>query len=231
MAPTDEPAPRIDWRKTGLAVLIIAAELAVELVISALKLPALTLVMIFSAAAVLTMAAMMALYWDILHPAWRAFRTHLWRRLLLLFLLSWAIKIVVIILTVILALAVKMKVPATTTNIAPVVTNTKPLILAIIPALLAAPFYEELFFRHVLYYQWRARRGLGIIMMLVSSVVFGLFHWGNVQGIAILTIPFMLIGLTLAIIYRRQQNIWYNITTHFMYNFSTVLITLLALLR
>ncbi|ERL65306.1 CPBP family intramembrane glutamic endopeptidase [Schleiferilactobacillus shenzhenensis] len=230
MAPTDEPAPRIDWRKTGLAVLIIAAELAVELIITVLKLPALTQVIIFSIAAVLTMIAMMALYWDILQPAWRAFRTHLWRRLLLLLLLSLAIKIVVVIFTLVLVLSTHLK-TGTTANIAPLVTNTKPLIIAIVPALLAAPFYEELFFRHVLYYQWRARRGLGIVMMLVSSVIFGFFHWGNVQGVVILTIPFMLIGLTFAVIYRRQQNIWYNITTHFMYNFSTVLVALLALLR
>ncbi|GEK07191.1 CPBP family intramembrane glutamic endopeptidase [Schleiferilactobacillus harbinensis] len=229
--PINEPAPYVDWRKSGLALLILVAEIAIELLAQAFKINLLAQSIILSAAGLLTMVCMMYLYWDILRPAWTAFRTHLWRRLILLLLLSIGIKIVVAIIMLILALASPLKSsPTTTTNIAPIAMNTKALFFALTPFLLAAPFYEEIFYRHVLYYQWRARRGWGVIMLFISSVLFGLAHWSNVGGHALLTVPFMLLGLSFALIYRRQQNIWYNIITHFMYNASTVLLLAVGLL-
>ncbi len=92
---------------------------------------------------------------------------------------------------------------------------------------LMAPFSEEIVFRHVLFYQFKKYKILFYIMFVLSSVAFGLIHWNNFNGNVYLMIPYMCIGLVLALIYWLGRNIWFNIFTHFFFDFGQFLAALL----
>ncbi|HIU64208.1 MAG TPA: CPBP family intramembrane metalloprotease [Candidatus Avacidaminococcus intestinavium] len=83
---------------------------------------------------------------------------------------------------------------------------------------LMAPFSEEIVFRHVLFYQWRNRKGITILMFIVSSVAFGLVHWNNFNGNVVQMVPYMVVGAWFALIYYWSKNIWQNIFTHLFFN-------------
>lgn len=100
------------------------------------------------------------------------------------------------------------------------------LLLSFTPVL--APVTEEVVFRHVLFYKFRARISWRSIMCLVSSFLFGAVHLGNFGGNLWLTVPYMVIGLLYNLIYYFSKNIWTSITIHLFFNFAqSVLPTLL----
>lgn len=88
---------------------------------------------------------------------------------------------------------------------------------------LMAPFTEEIIFRHALFYQWRGRGILTWIMLIVSSVAFGLVHWNNFHGQLVQMIPYMCVGALFGLIYYFSRNIWQAIFTHFLFDIIQVI--------
>ena len=85
--------------------------------------------------------------------------------------------------------------------------------LAIVFAILVlAPLGEEIFFRGFFYTALRKRFGV-IIAVIVSGAVFAAMHL-DITGF----LPLFGVGIGLAIIYQKYQNIWYNIITHAVFN-------------
>jgi membrane protease YdiL (CAAX protease family) len=164
-------------------------------------------------------------YGAFLKQSWPAFRYHIGRHLALTFAWMIGLKIINAIVTAIVT-------AVSNTTAIPVVPPTPELlktafwlILSSAPGLLIAPFIEEIFFRHLLYYQWRGRK-IAPVMFWLSATVFGLWHWSNVAGQWPQLIPYAVIGIFLALIYRHKHNIWYNIMTHFFYNLVAVILLL-----
>jgi membrane protease YdiL (CAAX protease family) len=95
-------------------------------------------------------------------------------------------------------------------------------LIAILATVVVAPIAEELFFRGVAFNAWAREYGLraGIVL---SALVFGLIH-GSVAAF----VPIFVLGLALAIIYRRTGNLASNIALHATFNGISVLIALLV---
>lgn len=102
------------------------------------------------------------------------------------------------------------------------------LISSLIPTLV--PFVEEVVFRYELYYKHRNQKINNILLALLSSVAFGLVHLGNYSYNIIQTIPIMLIGLFLSIIYTLTKNIWTPIIAHMIYNGSMTIVPAIILI-
>ncbi|MHB8576688.1 MAG: CPBP family intramembrane glutamic endopeptidase [Dehalococcoidia bacterium] len=93
--------------------------------------------------------------------------------------------------------------------------------LAAVLTVVAAPLIEETFFRGFLFNG--LRRTLGFSgAATVSGVLFALAHTS--PG---LIIPFTVIGVIFAYVYRRTGTIWTNVSAHFLFNLVSVLFTLI----
>lgn len=102
---------------------------------------------------------------------------------------------------------------------------------------IGAGMYEEFVFRGLFMNFVRdaaggnTRKGL-IIGMLVSSLVFGLGHLGNLKdnpdvvGTIGQVIYAVGVGIYLAALYARTKNIWFNVVLHFFVDISALLKTL-----
>ncbi|MCH5462598.1 CPBP family intramembrane metalloprotease [Lactobacillus sp. LC28-10] len=97
--------------------------------------------------------------------------------------------------------------------------------LALVASLttLMAPFAEEIVFRHALFYQWRGRGAFTWLMLIVSSIAFGLVHWNNFHGEIVQMIPYMFVGALFGLIYYFSRNIWQVILTHFLFDIIQVI--------
>lgn len=94
-------------------------------------------------------------------------------------------------------------------------------------AVIAAPIAEEFFFRRILL-GWLDRRlpsPGSATAILLSSLAFGLAHWG--QGLA--WIPLMLFGGVLGELARRRGSLVPSILLHALFNGSSVVLLLLQL--
>lgn len=101
------------------------------------------------------------------------------------------------------------------------------LIAAATPIL--APLTEEVVFRHVLFYKFKNKLPLRVIMCLFSAFLFGAIHISNFGGELFLTVPYMVVGLVYNLIYYFSKNIWASITVHFMFNAVQSVIPVLIL--
>ncbi|MEP7060340.1 MAG: CPBP family intramembrane glutamic endopeptidase [Actinomycetota bacterium] len=92
-------------------------------------------------------------------------------------------------------------------------------VLAAFVSIAIAPAAEELFFRGILFRGVRDRRGF-VPAAAVSSVAFGLAHWGtgDWRGSLILVLSMMVTGLGLAFLYEHRKNLVTNIAAHAMFN-------------
>ncbi|MFC6255081.1 CPBP family intramembrane glutamic endopeptidase [Secundilactobacillus hailunensis] len=88
---------------------------------------------------------------------------------------------------------------------------------------LMAPFTEEIVFRHALFYQWRGRGAVTWLMLIISSVAFGLAHWNNFHGQLVQMIPYMCVGALFGLIYYFSRNIWQAVLTHFLFDMIQVI--------
>ena len=66
-----------------------------------------------------------------------------------------------------------------------------------------------------------------IVLIIINSFLFGAIHYSNFGGHLINTIPFMLAGLFLNIIYIWTRNIWHVLLIHF---FNNLFLTIFAML-
>jgi len=88
----------------------------------------------------------------------------------------------------------------------------------------AAPIFEELAFRGVLFAALRSRMGFAPAA-LVSSIVFGLQHPYDLAGVLVVT----WIGFVLAWLYERTGSLIACMVAHAVYNLSSLAITLVLL--
>lgn len=136
------------------------------------------------------------MYRDVLKSDWKVYWKHIWRNLLLALVawfiikcgldaIRWAMNQAGLSVSAVIM-------PASTS-----MNEIKKLqIISGIPPLLA-PFTEEIMFRGTLFYQWTNSKVWGTIMLVVSSVAFGLSHWGSFNGQILSMIPYMFMGLSL----------------------------------
>lgn len=88
-------------------------------------------------------------------------------------------------------------------------------VLSIVLASLLVPFGEELLFRGV-FYTWLRRWGL-VVAVVVSALVFGLFHVINGFNLALL-ISTIVIGVLTALLYERSGSLWPGMMAHGLNN-------------
>jgi Predicted metal-dependent membrane protease len=99
-------------------------------------------------------------------------------------------------------------------------------VIVFVLAVLIAPVIEELIFRGVLMSVITKRYYLDVI---ISGLAFGFFHTTSDPSL-VTTIPYIVLGVGLAIIYRRTNNLSASIATHMVYNGMVMLVQLLVLL-
>lgn len=209
----------INKQKTILAILIPIIELALVSYLMPLVVSSRNGKIIFSVlVAALGFIAALALFGDVLKKDWPAFRKHLWRNL--------GIALLSVVLTHLLLFGIRQllgavtgqELAAGTTSYEMMSMQAASLGLLGSATSLMAPFTEEIIFRHALFYQWKGRGIVTWLMLLVSSLLFGLVHWNNFDGDIISMIPYMCIGVFFALIYYFSKNIWQNIMTHFFFD-------------
>ncbi|GAC1573068.1 MAG: hypothetical protein NVS3B18_06340 [Candidatus Dormibacteria bacterium] len=88
-------------------------------------------------------------------------------------------------------------------------------LVALITAVLAAPFVEELFFRGFLLRYLRGRMPIGWAVV-ISSVIFSVAHFQ--YGQPTLFLPIFTTGLILGAIYHYSGSIWPGVLTHATFN-------------
>lgn len=92
--------------------------------------------------------------------------------------------------------------------------------IVVIAAVLAAPVFEELFFRRLLlgWIDTVAPSPGGAVAILVSALLFGLAHWG--QGLA--WIPLVILGAVLGALARTRGSLVPAILLHALFNATSV---------
>ena len=209
---------RIDWKpKDAIALFVIPLELTVGWLLSKTSLTGNTifasLLPLFLKA--ISMLIIALLFRDLLADNWRRFRKRLWLKLLVCAGLA-------VCMTFVLAGVRGLTGLVQSAEIMDSVTGGVPyglfLLAAFTPAL--APVTEEIVFRHVLFYKFRGRLALCILMCVVSSVLFGAIHYTNFGGNLLLTVPYMVVACLYNLLYLFTKNIWTSITVHFIFNFS-----------
>jgi len=107
------------------------------------------------------------------------------------------------------------------------IANSLPLPILLL-AILFAPFSEEFFFRAMLTSQIERIHdhfkipNAAVSAIIFSSVIFGLFHFAYNSVVEI--VGAFLIGLILALIYKRSGSIIPAIAVHMIYNFASIIV-------
>lgn len=84
------------------------------------------------------------------------------------------------------------------------------------------PIAEEMIFRALIYKRLRRSYGIGFALV-ISSLLFGIFHGNLVQGVYA-----FLLGLLLALIYEKWENIYLCMLYHMAANTSSLLLSFFA---
>lgn len=92
----------------------------------------------------------------------------------------------------------------------------KSLLISFFVFAIAAAFEESLFRGYIL--QTFARSGLAWFAILLTSVVFGVVHFGNPNATAISTLNTILAGIWFSIAYMRTRDLWFVWGLHLMWN-------------
>ncbi|MDR0299981.1 MAG: CPBP family intramembrane metalloprotease [Streptococcaceae bacterium] len=224
----DKTQMRIDRKKLIIVALIPIVELFLGEVLGKvpnlmIRLP-LALLLFFTG-----MLLAIYLYRDVLKKDWQIFKKRLWLKLLIALALMFATQF---LLWLVRQGMMSLNLIPKATESASLSFDLQTTMLSFLPTLLPlmAPFVEEIIFRHALFYQWKNRGALTWVMFGLSAILFGLVHWNNFQGNVMQMIPYMFSGAFFALIYYRSKNIWMNISTHFLFNFSNVALTWLGMI-
>ncbi|WP_082409434.1 CPBP family intramembrane glutamic endopeptidase [Secundilactobacillus paracollinoides] len=164
---------------------------------------------------------------DVLKRDWQAFKPHFWRGTLLAI---GAVVITYILLPLVRSgLGLFLHTSSAAGGVDVLSAQTAGLGVIASLTTLMAPFTEEIIFRHAWFYQWRNRGIVTWLMLILSSIMFGLFHWNNFNGDITQMIPYMVVGAWFGLIYYWSKNIWQNILTHFLFDFVQVLAAVFVL--
>lgn len=221
---TNEPA---SMKMAFYAILIPIAELIFGTLLSIPFHSKLVKVIIVDVIFFLGFLAAIWLFKDVLKRDWKTFKLHFWRGF---FLAIGAVVITYLILPVVrMGLNLFIHTSSAAGGLDVLSVQTAGLALVASLTTLMAPFTEEIVFRHAWFYQWRNRGIVTWLMLILSSILFGLFHWNNFNGDVTQMIPYMVVGAWFGLIYYWSKNIWQNILTHFFFDFLQVLAALFVL--
>lgn len=143
------------------------------------------------------------------------------------FLIFIVVKYIVSLITVLIATLLKIdmnSITSTNQELIEKFVKSAPLLMAISTAVLA-PFYEETLFR----LGFKKVLNKGVLFVLVSGFVFGLLHvFPLSEGVTmtmgiIQSISYITMGIFLAYIYNKSDNIFISIGVHFLNNLLSVL--------
>lgn len=155
------------------------------------------------------------LYKDLLKESWRDYRKKIWLKVI-------ASIVGVLVMYLILFSIRQLMPPITSTgeefNSDGMVPSIMIFLYSFIPIFI--PFLEEIIFRHVLFYKFKGNKFLLILFFFVSAFLFGAAHMNNFDGNLLLTLPYMVVGTFLSLVYLFANNIWYAIGIHFLFNFT-----------
>ena len=108
-------------------------------------------------------------------------------------------------------------------NVMGEITSSGSFISVFVATSIIAPVIEELFFRGLIY--GRLRQAMKpIVAILISSLLFGIFHGNIVQGIYA-----FLIGFVLALVYEKTGALWLSMLGHALINTIGVAVPYLKL--
>lgn len=210
----------VDPIKTGIAIAIPLVELALGALVTLILHDKWPRVIAVDLVFFVGFSVAIYLYRDVLVTDWRQFKRHLGRGIL--------IAIAGFLGSYLVLLLARLVLKPFTTSVAASgfdVLSVQSTGLALVASLttLMAPFTEEIIFRHALFYQWQRRGIVTWLMLIISSVAFGLVHWNNFNGDVMAMIPYMCVGAFYGLIYYFSRNIWQNILTHFLFDFVQIL--------
>lgn len=105
--------------------------------------------------------------------------------------------------------------------------STSAVLAVLLVAVVLAPFFEELFFRGILFQYLRSRyllvaRGL-FEAVVISALAFATLHLGGS------ILPILPVGVVLALVMHRTNSLWPPIALHMFYNGLVVVLNLIAL--
>lgn len=179
---------------------------------------------IFSLFAILFLATL-SIFSGVLKEQWQEFKKKLWLRLLLSLILAIGIGMV---LQLTRSLLPSNWLMTNGSDIPDMGFTITVLVVSSIQPLLA-PFYEEMLFRY-LFMSKVPNRSIKLVMLFAQAIIFGLMHTFNFGGNPLATIPYMIVALYFGIVYLLFNNIWINIVTHFIFNFSGAILPIIFVL-
>ena len=96
------------------------------------------------------------------------------------------------------------------------------IVLTVILIGLFAPIYEEFFFRGFIH-NWLRNRLRFWPAALISSLIFGIFHFNIIQGVSVI-----FLALVAAWLYERSESLWSAIILHMVTNTSAIVLAFVA---
>lgn len=88
---------------------------------------------------------------------------------------------------------------------------------------LMVAIFEEIAFRHDMWYRYRKHKFVFGILFIITNLLFGFSHYYNFNGSFVATIPYAFAGMILSLLYLWRRNIWLPIFTHFIFNFPAII--------
>lgn len=91
---------------------------------------------------------------------------------------------------------------------------------------LVVAFVEEVTYRYEGMYVYKSNKALLVVMLLISSLLFGFSHYYNFGGSFMASIPYACAGLVFGLSYLITKNIWVPVIAHLLFNSTAVLSSL-----
>ena len=168
-------------------------------------------------------------YGPLLAAHWRAFRARLWRNLLFVVIAVVALHVVLFLVRLPFG---DLFVAGPLQSRAHTIEVDQAQGLVVIASLLAATgpmliaFVEDTIFRHTLLARvpvWGRGPLLPTLLVILNSVAFGAVHIWAFGGSLLATVPYMVVGLVMNLIYLWKRNLWFVLGVHILFNSAALL--------
>ncbi|MGX4645410.1 CPBP family intramembrane glutamic endopeptidase [Holzapfeliella sp. JNUCC 80] len=95
---------------------------------------------------------------------------------------------------------------------------------------LGVAFVEEIAFRYEMFYRFKhLSKVILIVLMILSSFLFGASHFYNFNGSILGTLPYAAAGIVFSLTYIVSKNVWVPIITHMLFNSISILSAILLI--
>ena len=170
------------------------------------------------------------LYFKTIKKDYKELKKHIGKNIkdiIKLFLIFMIVKYIVSFITILLMTILKLDIESVTSVNQTLIENyvkTAPILMVITTSILA-PIYEEILFR----LGFKKVFNKGLLFVLISGFVFGLLHvFPLTEGVSLTlgivqSISYVTMGIFLAYIYNKTNNIFISIGVHFLNNFISIL--------